>query len=240
MIEATFETTSGAQTFQYFKVASRPYDLLYVLPEYDANLQNIGVGLSRPAFREYEDGKANPAFGFPATVKFGEVAGVALSSDGITYDLPPYKLLKERFKLQRPEWADDLITQKLNSYLRDGVCYTDNTDGWAWAQIVTCGNVLYPTGNKKNMGGESHYEVRQLQVDTLDKMKQKLAEWPYLETWSTISCRGYEEREVRPFPFLNGVSVPALLFCKTATNWIKASRVRMLDRDEPIPDLYYP
>lgn len=203
--------------------ALRDYDLLYILPEFDV------VRMSRPEF----NGAPPRIYGLPATVKLFDVADVPISPTDATY-----RLLKERFKKQRPEWVDTHITQKLDGYLENGVCYTDNNG--EWNQIVTCGNVLYPTGNVLHLGGILHYEIRQLKVDTYERMVTQLEAYPYLETWSTISTRGYDGRERIPFGHLDGKNVPALLFCKQSVNWIKASRVKVLDRSEAIPNLYYP
>lgn len=226
MIEAQFD----ARVVTYHETAMRDFDLLYVLPEFEV------VGMSRPQYNK----APLRVEGLPPTVKLLEGNPVALYDEGGN-PLDTYKLLREEFAKQCPaEWSEDEVNKHLGGYLKDGVCYTDHTDGKAWNQIVTCGNVLHTTGRVKRTAGELYFEILQLQADTLEQMKKQLADYPYLKTWSTISRRGHGGREVIPFPQCGGNDVPALLFCKTGTNWIRAARVRMLERDEPIPALYYP
>ena len=211
-------------------VQPRNFDLLYVLPEFEVE------GMSRPE----KNGAPLKVYGLPATVKLLEVNPVALYDEG-GEPLDTYKLLREVFAAQCPaSWSADEITKHLGGYLKDGVCYTDHTGGKAWNQIVTCGNVLHTTGRVKRTAGELYFEILQLQVDTLARMRAQLQQSPYLRTWATISTRGNGGREVIGFPHCGGNDVPALMFCRTGTNWIRVSRVRMLERDEPIPGLYQP
>jgi hypothetical protein len=228
------------ETFNYrskvFILASlRDGELLYVLPEYEVR------GMSRPEWNEQNgDLGASNQFGLPATVKFYNTARVPLSSDEQSYDLPTYYLLLELFRRQRPEWKPEFLKRKLAGYLKDGVCYTDHTKGWAWNPITTCGNLLYPTGASKMLGGELHFEVLQLEIGTLNFMYYQLEKNPLLITWSTISTREYGGRGSIPFWHLDGVGVPAPLYCKSPTNWIRASRVRRVSQSEIPPSPYYP
>ncbi len=220
----------SAETVRYYQVARRSYDLLYILPEWDL------TGKSRP-----ENNNAPPRiFGLPPTVKFLKVSHVELFDNNLD-PLDTHKLLRERFALQcPPSWTHADVDKRLAGYLKNGVCYTDHTDPPAWNQLCTAGNCLYPTGNTKHTAGELYYEVRQLQAGSLDFMRAQLVKYPLLETWATISTRGYNSRQVIPFPHCGGNSVPALMYCKAGTNWIRSSRVRMLGRDEPLPPLYFP
>jgi hypothetical protein len=209
-------------------VTPRDYDLLYVLPEYEL------VGMSRPEY----NGAGLSVWGLPPTVKFLETSAVPLyESDGKT-PADTWELLYERFAPQCPTSNWD-INQHFKSYLSDGTCYTDHTNGKGWNSLITCGNVLYPTGNLKRTAGELYHEVRQLQAGKYQFMKDQLTKYPLLETWATNSTRENGGKFVGPFPHCGGNDVPALLFCKTATNWVRDARVRRLERTEPIPPLYH-
>lgn len=231
-LDATFQT----QTVPYFQVAPAPlrdYDLLHVIPEYDL------FGMSRPERKEVEEGRPNSAWGLPPTVKLYDVSPTPFYQDGEPSSA--YELLLSLFKDYAPStWTPTYIEDRMLRFLKNGVCYTDHTDPTAWNPIVTAGNVLYPTGRKENKGGELCWEVRQLKYGSLSFMQDQIAMYPLLVCFATNSTRENSGQHVEPFPHLGGSDVPAPLFCRQATNWIKASRVRLLDRAEPIPNLYHP
>ena len=216
----------------------RNFNLLVVEQEHTV------TGHSRPYNTGAYWNSLNPTdpknvWGLPATVPLLNQAPVPFYKGEETTDA--YKLLLEVFSGHCPWWwAPGYKKMKLNQYLKNGVAFTDHTYPPAWKQIVTCGNVLYPTGRTKRTAGELYYEILQLKYARYGVMRRQLNQFPLLETLATISRRESHEEKVINFPQTGDNDVPALLFCREGTNFIKASRVRMLARDEPIPPVYHP
>jgi hypothetical protein len=223
------ERTVEGINYLYYERQARDYDLLYVLPEFDV------TGSCRPV----TNNKPLYVWGLPPTVRFYDARNVPFYRFGEPNDC--YKLLLELFTEACPSiWDADYVEKKMLGYLADGVCFTDHNHPTAWNPIVTCGNILYPTGKQMRTAGELYWEVRQLKAGSFSSMKLQLAQYPLLVTWATNSTRAYDGRCVEPFPQCGGNPVPAPLFCRSSTNWIRDARVRLLDRAEPVPALYYP
>lgn len=246
-----YATYPSAETVTYWQVARRDYELLYILPVFDEE------GASQPDLNH-----APPrTHGVPATVTFANTASIRLTTEqappNVTpdYDTPAAKILYDVFARHCPaDWSEETKRAKFAAYMRDGICFTDNTNpypksvvgnypaGYAINQHVTTrSNVMYPVGNSPTMKfGQLQWEVKMLHVGSYEYMNEQLNHNPHLTMYATTSNRDYGGRGRGRFPYCGGMSVPMLPFCTQRTNFIPASSVRMLGRDEEIPPLYFP